>query len=314
MRNYVGLLITELSQGEISPSDRRGFTSPRWIGAGIASAVLALTACHSRSQPQTGPIERVVTLTPTATEVISAVGAAQMLVGVDRFSNYPVQVRALPKVGEYVRTDIEAVIRLKPDLVVLDQVQQGLVATLKRWGIRSIVLDSHTIEDVKDALVKVGRALDREPAAASAVRAIDDAIEAARTRTRTRSQPRPRVVALIEREPGSLGRMVAAGPGSYLDELLAIVGVENAIASTNTRYPTISAEDIVRANPTAILDAVQASQFEAAKQDWLRLGGVEAVIGDRIYPFASELYASPNPRIVAALTALEQLLYSKSPR
>src|SRR5690606_32243208 len=122
-------------------------------GPALALAVLvglAAGACRERSEraaaPEAAP-RRVVTLTPSSTELVAAIGAADRLVGVDRYSEYPPSVKDLPVVGDFLSPNVEVIVRLRPDLVVLDEVQARIAPALEAAGIDTIALPMHTIRD-----------------------------------------------------------------------------------------------------------------------------------------------------------------------
>jgi iron complex transport system substrate-binding protein len=277
----------------------------------MALCLLAAAGCRERSAPApapadaraTGPVRRVVALTPSATELVAAVGADELLVGVDRYSTYPPAVRDLPKVGDFLRPSFEAIVALAPDLVIADEVQAEVARGLAAAGIRTLTLSMHTIDDVRAGLAKVGRALDREAAAAQAQAEIERAL--ARARSRAPSQ-RPRVLGVVDREQGGLGNLVAAGPGSYLDELLAVVGAENALADYRVRYPKLSAEQILRAQPEIIIDLAPAT----GRDDWKQLPELPAVQHGRVHVLQESIYLAPGPRIGQAIERLSAIIHA----
>lgn len=253
-----------------------------------------------------GPAARIVSLTPSSTELVAAVGATDRLVGRDRYSTYPPEVESLPVVGDFLSPNAEAIVRLRPDLVVLDQVQARIAPSLEQSGITTLVLSMHTLRDVRAGLVAVGEATGREREAAAAADRLDGEVAALAARTAARSE-RPRVLAIVDREPGALRGLVAAGPGSYLDELLARVGAENALAAAGVRYPKISADQILRDPPDVILDASQADPA-----DWSALADLPAVKAERVHALRDRLFQSPSPRVDGALRELEELLYGSA--
>jgi iron complex transport system substrate-binding protein len=278
---------------------------------------LAAAGCRERAAPAPadaqarGPVRRVVTLTPSATELVAAVGAADLLVGVDRYSTHPERVRDLPKVGDFLHPSFEAIVALAPDLVIADDVQAEVARGLSAAGIRTTTLSMHTIADVHVGLAAVGRALDRDAAAQAVQAEIERALASARARAQARQ--RPRVLGVVDRELGGLGNLVAAGPGSYLDELLAVVGAENALADYRVRYPKLSAEQILRAQPEIILDLAPAALPESGRDDWNRLPELPAVQQGRVHVLQDGIYLAPGPRIGQAIERLSALVHGSEP-
>jgi iron complex transport system substrate-binding protein len=202
-------------------------------------------------------------------------------------------------------------VALAPDLVIVDQVQAEVARGLNAAGIRTAILSMHAIADVHAGLAIVGRALGREAAAQAAQAEIERALASARARARAKAPPR--VLGVVDREMGGLGNLVAAGPGSYLDELLAVVGAENALADYLVRYPKLSAEQILRAQPDVILDLAPAAVPESGRDDWRRLPELPAVQFDRVYVLQDGIYLAPGPRIGQAIERLSAIVHESEP-
>lgn len=255
----------------------------------------------SADQPASRSEPRIVSLSPSATEVVAAVGAIDRLVGVDDYSNFPPRVVALPKVGKFLTPNLEAILKLKPTLVVTDDVHARTAAALRDAGIAVVDCPVHGMADLRQALERVGAATDHRREAQLAIDAIERALDSAASRRPP--GPRPRVLAIIDREPGGIGGLVAAGPGSWIDELLAVVGAANVLAGAPVRYPKISLEEVAKAAPEVILDLSFAARSEVAA--W---GAIEtpALHRGRIIASSEPFLLAPSPRVPEALTVLER--------
>ena len=239
---------------------------------------------------------RLVSLTPSATEVVAALGATKLLVGVDEYSTYPPEVKDLPKVGSFLTPNLETIVRLAPSLVIVDDVHSQAAGALHDAGVATVECPVHALPDIEGALRTVGDRLGRRAEAERVIGEINAALDAAR---RQRPAKRPRVLAIIDREAGGLGNLIAAGPGSWIDELLAVVGAENVLMASGIRYPKISMEEVLRARPEVILDLSYAAGVEA----WT---GVEvpAVAAHRVRAVNAPYLTAPSPRVAQALDAL----------
>ncbi len=274
----------------------------RWL------ALLVVLACAlgcSRDQPRRGAGSgalTVVTLMPSGTEVMAALGAAELLVGVDEYSAYPPEVARLPKVGSFLAPSLEAIVRLRPSLVIVDDVHAPAAAALRDAGLETIPCALHALPDVKRALRTVGARLGRADEAERVVREIDAALDAAAARRPAR---RPRVLAVIDREAGGLGSLVAAGPGSWVDELLAVVGGDNVLLASGLRYPKISLEEVLRGAPDVILDLSYAARDGVAA--WREVD-VPATRTGRVFELHRPYLVAPSPRVTRALADLARAL------
>jgi iron complex transport system substrate-binding protein len=244
----------------------------------------------------------VVSLTPSATEVVAALGATGLLVGVDDYSTYPAEVTKLPRVGSFLAPNLETIVSLRPSLVIVDDVHGQVAGALHDAGIASVACAIHGLPDVKAALRAVGAQIGRAGDADRVIEGIDAALDRAAAR---RPAKRPRVLAVIDREAGGLGNLVTAGPGSWVDELLAVVGGDNVLSAAGVRYPKISAEEVLRARPEVILDLSYPARDSIAA--WDRLA-VPAVAAHRVRAITDPYLLAPSPRVAEALTALARAI------
>ncbi len=251
---------------------------------------------------------RLVSLTPSATEVVAALGAAPLLVGVDDYSTFPPEVTTLPKVGSFLAPNLETIVGLRPALVIVDDVHGKAAEALSDAGVATVECSIHAIPDVKRALRTIGDRIGRSAEATQVVGTIDAAIERARGQ---RPAKRPRVLAIIDREAGGLGNLVAAGTGSWLDELLAISGGENVLAGAPVRYPKISLEEVMRAQPDVILDLSFAGG-KGGVAEWAAVD-VPAVKLGRVVVLSEPYLTAPSPRVAEALAALARAIAIEPP-
>jgi iron complex transport system substrate-binding protein len=247
-------------------------------------------------------VHRLVSLTPSATEVVAALGAAALLVGVDDYSAFPPEVTKLPKVGSFLAPNLETIVALSPTLVIVDDVHSQAAGALNDAGIATVECAIHALPDVRTALRTVGARIGKAAEADRVALAIDTALDHAAA---MRPANRPRVLAVIDRESGGLGNLVSAGRGSWIDELLAIVGGDNVLSAAGVRYPKISAEEVLRARPDVILDLSYAARQSIAA--WHAID-VPAVTTGRVRALDDAYLIAPSPRVAEALAALAKAI------
>jgi iron complex transport system substrate-binding protein len=244
--------------------------------------------------------KRIVSLLPSLTESVCAIGACARLVGTDRFSNWPASVAALPKLGGIDDVQIEALVALKPD-VVLVSTSARVVDRLEELGLKVIVLDSRNRADVRRTLTLLARMLG-VPAAADAVWAdIERATRAAAARV-PRELRGQRVYFEVDPTP------YAAGPGSFIGETLAQLGMANAMPAELGPFPKPNPEYVVRTQP----DIIMATEHNLADMNkrpgWSSLRALQQ---QRTCGFASdryELLVRPGPRMGEAAALLASCL------
>jgi len=259
---------------------------------------------------------RVVTMTPSMTQVVDALGAIDLVVGVDKFSDSPEAVTHLPKVGDFLSPNLEAVLSLHPDIILLDAVQEKFVTPLKDAGIKKVyAIEMQSVGDVRAAIQSVGEALGRPEAVKRVVADLDAALAAQTDHAEAaaaKAGQKPRALFVVDRRPGGLSGMVAAGPGSYLDELLQRAAAINVLADAHARYVQLPAEEVIRRAPDVIFDAAH-DATERGLADWAPLASVPAVANHRVYLLGGSVYVTPGPRLAEALAGLVDFLWGRKP-
>jgi iron complex transport system substrate-binding protein len=249
--------------------------------------------------------QRIVSLAPSVTEIVFALGAGERLVGVTRFCDEPQAARALPKIGGFLDPSLEAVASLHPDLVVTVPNGQARAVTerLAELGIAVLLLYDYTLDDVERGIAAVADAL-QVPTAGQALLARMRS-EVAAVQAAVIGQPRPSVLFLYGHRP-----LVAAGPGSYADALIAIAGGVNAARRGNARYPTLSLETLIGLAPEVIIDAYPAGMGAAPEPMELdRMSSVPAVQSGRVHSLSDNAALRPGPRVGADARLLAALLH-----
>lgn len=265
--------------------------------------LLALFAC-SREQPAAGtPEVRIVSLTPSATEIVAVLGAVNQLVGVDDFSPYPPEVKALPKVGSFLTPSLETIVRLTPSFVIVDDIHGKTAGALHDAKIETVECCGHALPDIKKGLRTVATKLGKPERAEQAIAEIDKSLDEAAAK---RPAKRPRVLLIIDREAGGVGNLVAGGPGSWLDELLAVSGGENILAASGVKYPKVSMEEVLRGKPDVIIDVSYAAETSGIAA-WDSVD-VPAVAAKRVRGLTDQYLRAPSPRVKQALATLEKAL------
>jgi iron complex transport system substrate-binding protein len=247
---------------------------------------------------------RIVSLLPSLTETVCALGQCARLVGVDRYSNYPASVTRLPKVGGGLDPNIEGIVALKPDLVLAASSSRA-ADRLRNLGVTVAALEPKTHADVQRVVHTLGQLL--EVADADQLwREIDAALSAA-----AKSLP-PRAVGLrvyfeVSQAPH------AAGESSFIGETLARLGARNIVPASMGPFPKLNPEFIVRADPDVIM--VGDSNFTSmeSRPGW---PAMRAIKGRRVCLFSAEqgdTLVRPGPRIAEGARAMAQCLASNTP-
>ncbi len=242
------------------------------------------------------PPQRIVTLLPSLTETVCALGACDLLVGTDRFSNWPQSVQTLPKLGGLDDAQVERLYALKPD-VVLAARSARVLERLEALGIRVLAIDSQTLGDVRRTLGSVATLLGRPQAAVDRLARIDAETQAAAARVPADWRG-AKVYFEISTTP------FAAGASSYIGELLGALGLGNVVPPSLGPFPQLNPEFIVRAKPELIMASARDLVGMHERPGW---GTIPALSAGWICGFDLahyELLIRPGPRLGEAAAAL----------
>ncbi|MGC8794039.1 MAG: ABC transporter substrate-binding protein [Bryobacteraceae bacterium] len=263
------------------------------------------------------PPQRIVSTAPSITEMLFALGLGDRVVGVTTYCRYPPEATAKPKIGDYLRPNLELIVAARPDLVIVERT--GVKPPLARGPVSFPILevDDGSLAGIYDAMEKIGRAAsvaDRARALVARIRADLDALA-----RENRSKPRPRVMIVLGRTPGRLEGIVVAGHGSYLDELVTLAGGQNIFADTVSAYSRVPFEEVLARNPEVILDlaemangdALPPARREAVLALWKTRPQLAAVSSGRLFVEAPGPFVVPGPRVAEAARALAHLIHPR---
>lgn len=273
------------------------------------AAGIALTDGLGREVKLESPAQRVVSLAPSNTEILFALGAGDQVVGRDEVSDYPEAALALPTVGGWSGFSAEAIVALEPDLVLAAEINDPeLVAELEKLGVTVYYLSNpKTLEDLYTNIEIVATLTGRDAtkltdSLKARVAAVDEKLASVKEKP----------VVFYEIDATDPSKPYTAGPGTFIDLLIARAGGQNVVtlAGITDPYPQIGLEQLVLTPPDIILlgDAAygQSAETVAARQGW---DALKAVIDGKIFPFDDNLVSRPGPRLIDGLEALAKLLH-----
>jgi iron complex transport system substrate-binding protein len=261
-----------------------------------------------------GDYRRIVSLAPSITETLFALGLGDRVVGVTRYCKYPPQVKDIAKVGGYMDPNFEAIIALKPDLVILLEEHEQSLGGFGKLGLKTITVRHKTVAGVIDSLRTIAAVCQAD----SQGRAIADDMQSRldRIRKKTANANRPRIMIAVDRfrGGGNLADVYIAGKDDYFDKMIDLAGGANVYRQGGIRFPVVSIEGIMRLNPQVIVDLASGlgdkpDEADIAADDWRGLTGVEAVKHNRIYAISRDYSLVPGPRFIKFVEDLAKLLH-----
>lgn len=250
--------------------------------------------------------QRIVSLLPSLTEGVCALDQCQRLIGTDRYSNYPASVRTLPKLGGGIDPSIEAVVALKPDVVLL-AISSRAAERFESLGLKVLALEPKNHADVQKVLGKLGDLLE-VPAAQGAQRVwrlIDAAVSAAAQSIEPQAR-NTRVYFEVNRGP------YAASESSFIGETLARLGVKNVVPGSMGPFPRLNPEFVVRANPDLIMVGNRSMVAMATYPGWQ---GIKAIRQQRVCAFnadEADMMVRPGPRMDEAARIMAKCINDKA--
>ncbi|MGH7183096.1 MAG: ABC transporter substrate-binding protein [Nitrospiraceae bacterium] len=251
---------------------------------------------------------RVISLAPSITEILYAIGLDEEVVGVTEFCDYPPAAMQKPKIG-YAQPNVEAIITLKPDLVLAPRafLRVDLLAKLEQLKIPTFVVDPESFEEIPSRIQTVGRILNRSTLADGVAMAMRQRTAAIRSKMETVT--RVRVLYVLNSQP-----LITVGPGSYIHQVINVAGGTNIASQTHVPYPHLNMEAVLKEDPEVIIFPIGKAEgiSPAEQQEWLRWTSLSAVKQGRLHQISADLLNRPGPRIVEGLEILARIIHPEA--
>ena len=253
--------------------------------------------------------KRIVALAPGITEIIFQLDQAHRLVGVTQFSDYPPQALRLPKVGSYIRLDLERIVALDPDLCIgiKDGNPKEIVDRLQSMKIPTYVVDPRNLDTVIETILEIGQLLNAAERANLLAETMENRLQRV-TKIAAQTEKRPRVFLQIGISP-----IIAAGSKTFVHDLIQKAGGIN-VAAGSAAYPRYSREQVLALSPEIIIITSMArhADFEKVKRDWSQWPNLPAAQNQSIFLVDSDVFNRPSPRLIDGLEILVKLIHPES--
>ncbi len=252
------------------------------------------------------PPQRIVSLDPSITEILFALGLNNEVVGVTDYCDYPEQARSKSKVGGYINPNIEVIALLEPHLVVttLKTNTPRLIQQLEDFGIKVFVLDPKNIEDIFESISSLAKLIYREERAGELLGALKKRLHEVRKKVDGIS--RPGVFLGMGKDP-----LISVGQGSFAHDLIELAGGRNVAAQSSSRYRRYTLEEILLADPEVIIicSMIPDDPCLTQKRWWKKWTNMSAVRNGRIYVIEANLLTRPGPRMVEGLMKIAKAIH-----
>ena len=256
--------------------------------------------------------QRIISTSPSITEMLFELGLQDRIVAVTDFCIYPEEACLLPSIGGVLNPDIEKIISLAPDLIILQSDSATVEKNINSLGIPTFSIKVRTISDIFDSINRLGKELNCQEAAEKLVLLLKDKINA--FKQKLVGQLPKKVLLLLGDSSDPAHDLYAVGPGTFLNELLILSGGENILKNSKAQYPKLSKEYIIEQSPEIIIEAGPKSNLSQKEIDykverWNRFPTIQAVRDKRIYFIGADYILIPGPRLVNILENFIQVIH-----
>jgi iron complex transport system substrate-binding protein len=254
--------------------------------------------------PAQASAQKIVSLAPSVTETVFALGHGKALVGVTTYCDYPPEAKRIAKIGDFMNPSLEAVATKRPDLVIgVDGATDPAKAReMERLGLKVVLLPLKNLEDILKSARAIGGMIG-DPGAGKEL-AAKISVQVDEVKKRVMRAPQRKVLLIVGYQP-----LIAVGGRNFIDELITLAGGANITGSAVQPWLNIPDEVVVAKAPDVIIEAGMGSEREKANKRWSDLASVPAVRAGRIYPYPSDKILRPGPRFGEALGELARLIH-----
>jgi len=248
--------------------------------------------------------QRVVSLAPSVTETVFALGYGNRLVGVTTYCDYPAEARKLPKIGGFTNPSLEAIVAKRPDLVIGVNAASDPVTVreIERVGIKVVLLSVTSLNDILNSIRSIAGLLGNPDAGERLVNKISLQIE--QVKKAVNGAPRRATLLAVGIQP-----LVAVGGRNFIDELITLAGGENIAGNAAQPWLNLPDEYVVAKAPQVIIEAGMGSDRGRVTKNWSDLKSIPAVKEQRIYAYPSDKILRPGPRIGDGLEEIARLVH-----
>jgi iron complex transport system substrate-binding protein len=287
-------------------------TAISWILGGVTATVpLTYDAVPSSPIERDFRYKRIICLSPAITEIVFAIGGGPRVVGVSHHTKFPREALLLPACGTYTNPNYELILKLEPDLLLAEGEAQDTRTFASDYGIELVQLRPWTLESIYEAVRRAGEVLQMGASAELVEMGMRYRLAQVHEAVSGRN-PTP-VVLVTGRDPGALSHIWAAGPDTFLDDLIAVAGGRNVLGDLRASYAEINKETLIERAPEVVVELVGEGEDEALRRQalrvWQAMPGLPAVQNGRVHVIQADYAMIPGPRVVALAELLAGFLH-----
>jgi iron complex transport system substrate-binding protein len=279
--------------------------------------VIAVIGVNSQSTSKSSSnqtSQRIISLAPSITETLFALGLGDKVVAVTDYCDFPAQVNPLPKVGGFINPNLETIIALQPDLVILLANQQGVVEQLQQLNIPTLAVLNTSLDDIKQTIATIGQRTQHQQQANELLNKINHKIAIIAEKTTGLSRPTVMITMGHSIDSEHMKQVFIAGQHDFYNDLITLAGGQNVYQAQQPNVPSLSVEGIMQLNPQIIFDIYPEaddhnSDLVQVLRQWHNLMYVDAIKNNRIHIIEQNYATIPGPRIFLLLDQLARLIH-----
>jgi iron complex transport system substrate-binding protein len=270
----------------------------------LVFVVLNREGFAGQAVPQSSVPQKVVSLAPSVTETIFALGFGDRLVGVTTSCDYPAEARKIPKIGGFMSPSLETIVAKRPGIVigVSSATDPAKAREMERLGLEVTLISLASVSDILSSIKSIARSLESPQAGEKLVHKIT--LQMDQVRERVAPAPRRSTLLLVGLRP-----LIAVGGKNFIDELITLAGGKNIAGDAAQPWLNLPDEYVVAKAPQVIIEAGMGSERDQIAKHWADLKSIPAVQHRRVYRYPSDKILRPGPRIGEGLEEIARLLH-----
>ncbi len=260
---------------------------------------------------------RIISLTPSITETLFTIGAGEQVIGRTKYCLYPPEAKTLQTLGGYFDLELEKVLKMKPDLVVMMKGAHSVEAQLKQLNINVLSYQMESISDIREVIKELSSELQTGENGERALRNFDQEINTVKENSKSVSKKGLSALLVMDRQIGNFDEMFSTGPGTFLEELILLMGLSNSTNDADAPYPTVSLESIIKKKPEVIIEVRTGTlnnmniSEASVTREWTDLYETFGLTPPKVILIEDPHLTIPGPGITESLKSLQHKLNEK---
>ncbi len=280
----------------------------------FAVALVAVKSTSTEPTTQENTAQRIISLAPSITETLFALGLGDKVVAVTDYCDFPYEASQLPKIGGLLNPNLEIIVAQQADLVILPANSQRTIEQLHHLNIPTLAVRSTTLADIKHTITAIGQRTSHQAQAKILLDSLESTLAIITNQTHQVTHPKVMISLGNSSSNEQINTVYIAGQNDFYNDLINLAGGINAYTDPRLNVPSLSVEGIIQLNPDIIIDIYPEAgdhnaDLQQIRQRWQSLKHINAVKNNRIYIIEESYATIPGPRIVLLLEQFARIIH-----